>query len=314
MFDTSLETSGIFTVDSHYTGELVAAIYVMIENDEVAIIETGTSASVEHIEKVITDNGLNWDNVKYVIPTHVHLDHSAGAGVLMQKCCNANLVIHPRGARHMVDPSKLIAGATAVYGEYKFRELYGEITPIDERRIIEADDNFELIMGSRKLVFIDTPGHARHHFCVIDNKSGAIFTGDTFGISYREFDQGDELFILPTTTPVQFDPAALKNSIDRIMDYSPSRICLTHFGVITPTRSLADTLKESVDYFAHLGMNFFAHPDNKNIIEENMMNFFITSLKKMGYVDQDFIKRKLATDVNLNTQGIIFWQEKINNV
>ena len=111
MFDTSLETSGIFTVDSHYTGELVAAIYVMIENDEVAIIETGTSASVEHIEKIITDNGLTWDNVKYVIPTHVHLDHSAGAGVLMQKCSNANLVIHPRGARHMADPSKLIAGA-----------------------------------------------------------------------------------------------------------------------------------------------------------------------------------------------------------
>ena len=136
MFDTSLETSGIFTVDSHYTGELVAAIYVMIENDEVAIIETGTSASVEHIERVITDNGLTWDNVKYVIPTHVHLDHSAGAGVLMQKCSNANLVIHPRGARHMADPSKLIAGATAVYGEYKFRELYGEITPIDELRII----------------------------------------------------------------------------------------------------------------------------------------------------------------------------------
>src|SRR5690606_24907183 len=110
--------------------------------------------------------------------------------------------VHPRGARHMADPSRLIASATTVYGETEFNRLYGTIRPVDPHRIITAPDGFTLDFNGRPLVFFDTPGHARHHYCVFDQKSQSVFTGDTFGISYREFDVEGMEFVFPATTPV----------------------------------------------------------------------------------------------------------------
>ena len=302
---------GIKVIDSGYIRQEMAAIYLLRQGDKIAIIETGTKHSIPKVRQALEKDGLDFYSVAYVIPTHVHLDHAAGAGELMKLCPNAQLVIHPRGARHMADPSKLIAGTVAVYGEEKFNQLYGDIVPIDSNRIIEADDNFVLDFGGRELKFIDTPGHARHHFCIWDRMTESMFTGDTFGISYRDFDNGDEIYIFPTTTPIQFDPYELINSVNKLMKYKPKRICLTHFGAIKPKNKVVEQLIDGINFMSSLGIEYAAQDNAEEKIQNAMMDYFLQELQKMGFTDQDSSREKLKFDVELNTQGLIYWQQKI---
>ncbi len=300
---------GIDVVDSGYYSKDFAAIYLLRQNNKVAIIETGSNFSVPVVENVLIQKGLGFSDVSYIIPTHVHLDHAGGAGELMKQCLNAKLVVHPRGARHLIDPSKLIAGAVAVYGEEKFKEYYGEIVPIDANRVIEAGDNFILDFDGRELRFIDTPGHARHHFCIWDKATKSMFTGDTFGISYRDLDCKGIVYILPSTSPVQFDPESLIESINRIMEFKPERVCLTHFSAIKPTPKVVNQLIESIHFVSDLAIKYADKNDAKSIIYKNMMEYFLKGLDEIGFRNNDFAKKRLSLDVQINTQGLIYWHK-----
>jgi glyoxylase-like metal-dependent hydrolase (beta-lactamase superfamily II) len=228
----------------------------------------------------------------------------------MRQCQNASLVVHPRGSRHLIDPSKLIAGAMAVYGEEKFKEYYGEIIPIDSDRVIEAEDNFVLDFDGRVLKFIDTPGHARHHFCVWDKETKSMFTGDTFGISYRDLDHQNDVYVLPSTSPVQFDPEALIQSINRIMEFKPERVCLTHFSAIKPTQRAVNQLIDGIHFVSNLAKKYATSNEAKSIIYSEMMGYFLDGLNKIGFSNDDFSKKRLELDVQINTQGLIYWQSK----
>ena len=300
---------GISVIDSEYYSKDFAAIYLLKQKNKVIIIETGTNYSVPHVKEALSQVGLSFTDVSYVIPTHVHLDHAGGAGLLMMQCQNAALVVHPRGARHLIDPSKLVAGAKAVYGENKFKEYYGEIFPIDANRVIQADDNFILDFDGRELRFIDTPGHARHHFCIWDKATKSMFTGDTFGISYRDLDHQDELYILPSTSPVQFDPEALIQSINRIMEFKPERVCLTHFSAIKPTKKATNKLIESIHFVSNLAIKYADKNDSESIIYKKMMDYFLEGLNEIGFQNNDYAKDRLSLDVLINTQGLIYWQK-----
>ena len=300
---------GISVIDSEYYSKDFAAIYLLKQKNKVIIIETGTNYSVPHVKEALSQIGLSFSDVSYVIPTHVHLDHAGGAGLLMMQCQNAALVVHPRGARHLIDPSKLVAGAKAVYGENKFKEYYGEIFPIDANRVIQADDNFILDFDGRELRFIDTPGHARHHFCIWDKATKSMFTGDTFGISYRDLDHQDELYILPSTSPVQFDPEALIQSINRIMEFKPERVCLTHFSAIKPTKKATNKLIESIHFVSNLAIKYADKNDSESIIYTKMMDYFLEGLNEIGFQNNDYAKDRLSLDVLINTQGLIYWQK-----
>ena len=300
---------GISVIDSEYYSKDFAAIYLLKQKNKVIIIETGTNYSVPYVKEALSQIGLSFLDVLYVIPTHVHLDHAGGAGLLMMQCQNAALVVHPRGARHLIDPSKLVAGAKAVYGENKFKEYYGEIFPIDANRVIQADDNFILDFDGRELRFIDTPGHARHHFCIWDKATKSMFTGDTFGISYRDLDHQDELYILPSTSPVQFDPEALIQSINRIMEFKPERVCLTHFSAIKPTKKATNKLIESIHFVSNLAIKYADKNDSESIIYKKMMDYFLEGLNEIGFQNNDYAKNRLSLDVLINTQGLIYWQK-----
>ena len=300
---------GISVIDSEYYSKDFAAIYLLKQKNKVIIIETGTNYSVPFVKEALSQIGLSFSDVSYVIPTHVHLDHAGGAGLLMMQCQNAALVVHPRGARHLIDPSKLVAGAKAVYGENKFKEYYGEIFPIDANRVIQADDNFILDFDGRELRFIDTPGHARHHFCIWDKATKSMFTGDTFGISYRDLDHQDELYILPSTSPVQFDPEALIQSINRIMEFKPERVCLTHFSAIKPTKKATNKLIESIHFVSNLAIKYADKNDSESIIYKKMMDYFLEGLNEIGFQNNNYAKDRLSLDVLINTQGLIYWQK-----
>ncbi len=312
-FNVSNIADGISVIDSGYFSKDFAAIYLLRQGNEVAIIETGNKYSATNVQKALEMDGLSFSDVSYIIPTHVHLDHAGGAGELMNRCQNAQLIVHPRGARHMIDPSKLIAGAIAVYGEANYKKLYGEIIPIDSSRVIEADDNFILDFEGRELKFIDTPGHARHHFCIWDEMTGSMFTGDTFGVSYREFDKGNEVYIFPSTSPIQFDPEALIKSIEKLITYRPKRLCLTHFSAIDPTNKVVDQLIDGIHFVSSLAKEYASHREAEEIIEDEMMSYFLKGIKKVGNDDLEFCRDRLKLDVEINTQGLIYWQQKISS-
>jgi len=306
--------SGISVIDSGYFSSDFAAIYLIKQNNKVAIIETGTTFSVSNVQKALKKNGLSFRDVVYIIPTHVHLDHAGGAGELMKQCQNASLIVHPRGARHMIDPRILIAGANEVYGEQKFKKLYGEIIPIEASRVIEAADNFILDFDGRELKFIDTPGHARHHFCIWDKQTKSMFTGDTFGISYRDLDHNDEVYIFPSTSPVQFDPEELIKSIHKIMEYKPRRVCLTHFAAIKPTQKVVEQLIEGINFVSNLAKKYVTKDDAASVIHNEMMDYFLEGVEKSGFKDLDFCRKRLELDVKINTQGLIHWQQITNTI
>lgn len=315
MHATSLHTDlgqGISLIDAEYLYPGVVAMYLLQQQNQLAIIETGTAHSVANILTVIESQGFSPNDVSYIIPTHVHLDHAGGAGELMRHCRNAQLVIHPYGARHMIDPSKLIAGTMAVYGEEKFRQLYGELQPIDAARVIEAPDNFELSLGKRRLRFIDTPGHARHHFCVYDEQSEGIFSGDTFGLCYRELTTDAGPFIFPTTTPVQFDPLALLESIDRLMALKPKQMYLTHFGNIEPSETVVSQLKQRIDDLTQIALTEkHSNGEREQKIERRLKDYLLKELAMMHcHQSTEFCETFLQNDISLNAQGLDMWLAK----
>ncbi|MEH6455209.1 MAG: MBL fold metallo-hydrolase [Cocleimonas sp.] len=304
---------GITVIDAEYGMSGVAALYLMVEDDQVAIIETGTNHSVPLIKEVLESKDLSFDNVRYVIPTHVHLDHAGGAGELMYNCKNAELVIHPFGAAHMIDPSRLEAGTIAVYGEEAFHKLYGSIRPIEATRVIEAPDDFTLELNDRELKFLDTPGHARHHFCVFDKTSNGIFTGDTFGLSYPQLTTAEGRFSFATTTPVQFDPDALLISIDRLMSYQPDHMYLTHFGAVKPTANIVNQLTTAVKDIKEIALNAKDVTENRvEYLQKLLLQHVLIKLAAMKCEQSvEFQAAVMANDIELNAQGMDVWLTRL---
>jgi glyoxylase-like metal-dependent hydrolase (beta-lactamase superfamily II) len=312
MLPTRHHEHGIHTIDAGYLRPGLAAVHLIAQDGPAALVDTGTRHSVPHLLASLAELGLGPDAVDYVIATHVHLDHAGGAGALLAACPNARLVVHPKGARHLIDPAKLIAGSIAVYGEALFHRLYGDILPAPAGRVIEADDGYRIDFHGRVLTFIDTPGHARHHFCIHDSASNSIFTGDTFGISYREFDVSGQPFIFPTTTPVQFEPEALHASIDRLLALNPSAAYLTHYGRVTGLSRLAVDLHELIDEFVRLaraaaGVGETRHRALHAAVEQCLL----AAARAHGCtLAPERMRELLAGDVELNTQGLLVWRDR----
>lgn len=306
---TALEyEGGIVALDSGMFRPQMAACYLMETDSAVALIEVGSNASADRILQVLKSRGRNTDEISHVIVTHVHLDHAGGAGELMHRLPNAMLLVHPRGARHLIDPSRLEASARAVYGDAEFDAMYGTLRPVPEERVIIMEDGESLTIGGRPLHFIDTPGHARHHFCVWDEQTQGWFTGDTFGLSYRDLDSANGHFIFPTTTPIQFDPPALIASIERLMERSPRNMYLTHFGRVQDVARLAVKMKADVGRFVQFADSYANSTNRTESIESAMREWLLESIHDHGVtLPEDQVRQVIEGDVVLNTQGIEFW-------
>ncbi len=297
-------SQGVYCVDALYVKPEVASIYLLQQADEVAIIETGTYHSMENVLATLSELGIADSQVRYVIPTHVHLDHAGGAGAMMQQFDQASLIIHPRGARHMTDPERLIAGTVAVYGQERFDRLYGRIDPIAQERVIIAEDLDCHRLGSRELVFIDTPGHARHHFCIYDETSNGVFTGDTFGICYdpmKHFPRG----LLPSCPPTQFDPPALRHSVSRIMEFAPDRLYLTHYGELLDPATRLPGFNRWIDTYVDLCNDMMAQQDDEAALESSLMRSVLDGIPADGRETE--IAQIIGGDVRLNAQGLAHW-------
>ncbi len=300
---------GISAVDSVYDRREQTAIHLLVEEGRAAVIDTGTSHAVPHVLAALEAKGIAPAQVDYVILTHVHLDHAGGAGQLMARFPNARLTVHPRGARHVIDPSRLLAATVAIYGEEETRRVYGEILPVPRERVVETPEGTALRLAGRELLFLDAPGHARHHVVVRDSMTGHIFAGDTFGISYRELDQDGRQFSFPTTSPSQFDPPELHRSIDRMLSLGPEAIYVAHFGRLTNLTVLARDLHRIIDAHAELGERHRrAGAERKRLLTEGVRSLVLDESARHGWrLPREKTLQIFALDIELNAQGIEFW-------
>lgn len=304
-------THGIHVIDTGFQRPRFDAAYLIVEAGRAAFIDCGTNHSRPRLLAALAQAGLSVDDVDWLILTHVHLDHAGGAGRLLAALPNARLVVHPRGARHMVDPSALWAGASVVYGEEEMRRSYGALLAVPVERVVTAADGHVVDLAGRSLRCLDTPGHARHHNAILDERSGCIFSGDTFGLSYREFDSANGPFIIPTTSPVQFDPEALHASIRRLVALQPPAIYLTHFGPVGEVRRLGDDLHATIDAMVALAHR---HADDTNrhaAMADAIATLYVKRAHAHGCVLRpDEIRALLAIDIDLNAQGLEVWLDK----
>ena len=296
-------TRGVYLVDAGYLRPRLAAFYLVVDAGEVAFIDTGTNHSLDTALAALKQLELSPEQVRYVIPTHVHLDHAGGAGAMMQVFPNADMVIHPRGARHMIDPEALVGASKAVYGEAAFERLYGEIVPVDEQRVRVAEDGDRLPLGQREFLFLDTPGHARHHFCLHDAVADGVFSGDTGGICYDEFKSAGR-GLMPTTPPTQLEPEPLRQSFARIVDCGAERLFLTHFGEYRKPETQLDSYNAWIElYLEACRAEDPQDSDGEQRLERRLARLAAAELETSSAK----IDAVLGGDIRLNAQGLAHW-------
>ncbi|MDJ0748043.1 MAG: MBL fold metallo-hydrolase [Woeseiaceae bacterium] len=303
---------GIVAIDTEYLRPLHDASHLIIQDGRAAFVDTGTNDSVPLLLDALAQSALKPADVDYVFLTHIHLDHAGGAGSLMRKLPGARCVVHPRGAPHMIDPKRLVKGTIGVYGEDRTYEMYGEILPIEESRVVVADDEAWFDLNGRRLQALHTEGHARHHYVLNDPASRGVFTGDNFGISYRELDTAKGEFIYPTTTPASFDPDEAHKSVDRIMACEPTQLYLTHFSRVTDLERLAADMHTRIDAYVELALANKDEVDRDAKIRQAMGDYLAGLAGEHGYKgDHDALWSILEVDIVLNAQGLVSWLQRL---
>ncbi|HEY8087362.1 MAG TPA: MBL fold metallo-hydrolase [Polyangiaceae bacterium] len=297
-----------YTIDCDILPRFSAA-YLRTAGDECAFVETHTSHAVPKLLAALDAHGLRPEQVRWIVVTHAHLDHAGGAGALLARCPNATLVAHPRAARHLVDPARLVASATQVYGAARFAELYGHIEPIPQQRVLTLDDGGAFELGGATLRVLHTAGHAKHHFVVDDPAVSSVYTGDSFGLVYPALQRGVR-FALASTSPTDFDAPEARKSLDRIVALGEKHACLTHFDAVEDIAEVAAQVRSWVDR-SEAWLEAAAKTDAPvDVMTRSLQSTIREAIAKdaagrgLSLGDDDW--KLLALDVDLNSQGIAF--------
>ena len=301
----------VWCIDTGYHRPAFDAAYLLVGDGRAAFFDTGTNFAVPRLLATLQALGLPREAVDWVIPSHVHLDHAGGAGALMRELPAARALLHPRGVRHMADPSALQQAVLAIYGPEAVARDYGTLLPIPVERITASEDGMVLRLGTRRLEFAHTPGHAQHHHCLWDEASGGWFTGDTFGVSYREFDTARGPWILASSTPVQFDPPALCASVRRLLAKQPRCMHLTHYGRVADVAQLGADLLAHIDRVVALGRATPAGPDRDQRLRQALQQLYLQETRAHGCaLGEAAITEALDMDLRLNAQGLGIWLDR----
>lgn len=302
---------GVIAIDTGFHRPRFDAAYLLIDAGRAAFVDTGTGFARPRLLAALEAAGLQPEDVDWVIPTHVHLDHAGGVGPLMQVLPKARALVHPRGVRHMVDPSALYQGALAVYGQAEMDRAYGQLVGVPAERVVASADGMPVPLGQRTLEVIDTPGHARHHHCIWDPVTRGWFTGDTFGLSYREFDVDGRAWIVPTSTPVQFEPEPLRASVQRLLARQPECVYLTHYSRLGNVPQLGANLLTLLDETVAMALAVPNTPQRHEALCEGLRGIYRRSLQTHGCTLSDAeVAESLALDVELSAQGLGIWLDR----
>jgi glyoxylase-like metal-dependent hydrolase (beta-lactamase superfamily II) len=261
--------SGTWLIDLGFQnrGQVVAA-YLLVDRSELALIETGPSSTLPNLMAAIRQAGFDPGRIRKVLVTHIHLDHAGAAGPLARENPEITVYVHPVGAPHMVDPSKLVASASRIYGDL-MDSLWGEVLPIRDAQVRPLEDREMLRVAGRELQVHFTPGHASHHVVFADAESGAVFTGDVGGV--RMPGTG---YNCPPTPPPDLDPIAWAQSVERLRAIGARRWYLTHFGPFDDATAHLDQLLPNLDTIVEIGMEALdrgaGHHDLTSLIHRHM--------------------------------------------
>ncbi len=287
------------------------ACYLLHNQGELAFIDTGVSNNVKGLLRLLTELGFSATQLRWILPTHVHLDHAGGAGALLAHCPNAVLATHQRGLPHMIEPERLQQGAIAVYGEARFEREFGRLTPAPKERCQALYDGDVLPLGQSLLHFLDTPGHANHHGCFLHEASNRIYTGDSFGLHYAELDSPQRPWLMATTTPVAFDPEAWISSLDKMMATAADSAGLTHFGILDHPTRWRKLLQQSIEDHAEVALHEEKTGSSagrmqrlEQILSRNLLRSALTLRPDLS---ADHVSRILGADIELNAKGLEVW-------
>lgn len=280
------------------------AAYLILDEKR-TLIETGSGASHDTLVAAMAKLCVSPADLDYVIVTHVHLDHAGGAGHMMEKAHKAQLIVHPRGARHMIDPSRLWNGAGEVYGE-RLVELFDSVVPVAQERVVVKSHGDTLNIGERTLTFYDSPGHAKHHFTLLDPISNALFAGDAVGIRYRtELTHWDFEFVMPSSSPVDFDPVAVHNTMEMLRPLPFEWVYHAHFGK-SPKKEAMFHTERVANGFARCIQEVY-RPDIEVVEVIAALRAWINQdLKEQGF--QPGPIEALDVDILLDSLGLMYFE------
>lgn len=290
--------------------------YVLTE-ENLTIIETSASPSIPHILEGLKELGYSPADLKYIIVTHIHLDHAGGAGLLLEDCPNAKVIVHHKGKRHLADPSRLIAGAKAVYGE-KFDSLFAPILAVPEERLIAMEDRESLTISSDlTLTFYDSPGHANHHFSIFHPKVNGMFTGDTCGVLYPEVLKDGIQLYLPSTSPNQFDPSKMLRSINLFKSKNLKYIFFGHFGMSANSQEVYRQVTSWLDKFVAIAKKAFHDGDTDRekieLTAKALLKAVTSHLDEKGIARNHKVYKILSLDMEVCAMGLIDHISKAEN-
>jgi glyoxylase-like metal-dependent hydrolase (beta-lactamase superfamily II) len=288
---------GVLELDTLLGGwERVTAGY-LIEGPAPVLVETGSQSSVPVLLDQLARMGLGAEDLAGVVVTHIHLDHAGGVGDVARAFPKATVYVHPKGARHLVDPTKLVDSASRVYGPL-LDSLYGRLDPTPQERIHVLEDGEAVAVGpDRSLIAVDSPGHAKHHLGLHDTSSGILFAGDAVGV--RLPDVG---VLRPATPPPDFDLDLALHSLHRFAERRPSGIALAHYGLLDDPQELLDEAQDTLRLWAEIAESAFGRGED---IADALSAAFDPAMVDVAPEHRE--KHEVLSGVHSNAAGFHRW-------
>lgn len=293
-----------FTIDADVIPQFTAC-YLRVAGDECAFVEAHTAHALPRLLAMLESQGKKPESVRWVVVTHAHLDHAAGASALLAACPKATLVAHKSAAKNLIDPARLIEGATAVYGAARFQEMYGTVTAIPKERVRVLGDGESIDLGDAKLTAWNTSGHAYHHFVVDDPATESVYTGDTFGLVYPAL-QRHGLFAIPSTSPTGFNAEEANKSLDKVLSLGERFVCPTHYDAHEGAEAIAAQVRRFVDRAGSWVAEAARTDEPVAALEARFVSLWWDAIAEEAPRFGDEEKKLLGMDVQLNAQGLAF--------
>ena len=295
------------TIDTRMHGlEGITGVF-LLAGEQTALVESGPKTSYENVLAGLKANGV--DRLDWIIVTHIHLDHAGAAGTLARRFPEARIGVHPVGAPHLGDPSKLWKSAARIYGD-RMEMLWGGIDPIDESRIQIIADGDEIDLGNRRLRAVETPGHAYHHHAYLDDSTGILFTGDAVGVRLPEVG-----VMRPATPPPEFHMDKAIGSIERIRALEPKALWLTHFGAhdrgarVLSVDELCDEAIDALQIWDRWVTAARADHEDLSAVADAVRSQARSYLER-GLAPDATARMDQTTSYEMNTSGYMRYQDK----